>query len=70
MEAVIRSPTQCDARGGGEISFDIHMHNLWTVLFTATDIISRATQTMWEARGSVVVKALCYKPEGRGLETR
>jgi hypothetical protein len=21
-------------------------------------------------RGSVVVKALCYKPEGRGLETR
>jgi hypothetical protein len=21
------------------------------------------------ARGSVVVKALCYKPEGRGLET-
>jgi hypothetical protein len=22
------------------------------------------------ARGSVVVKALCYKPEGRGFETR
>jgi hypothetical protein len=21
-------------------------------------------------RGSVLVKALCYKPEGRGLETR
>jgi hypothetical protein len=21
-------------------------------------------------RGSVVVKALCYKPEGRGFETR
>jgi hypothetical protein len=24
----------------------------------------------WEARGSVVVKALCYEPEGRGFETR
>jgi hypothetical protein len=22
------------------------------------------------ARGNVVVKALCYKPEGRGFETR
>jgi hypothetical protein len=22
------------------------------------------------ARGSVVVKVLCYKPEGRGFETR
>jgi hypothetical protein len=25
---------------------------------------------MLGARGSVVVKAICYKPEGRGLETR
>jgi hypothetical protein len=25
---------------------------------------------IWGARGSVVVKALCYKPEGRGFETR
>jgi hypothetical protein len=24
----------------------------------------------WGVRGSVVVKALCYKPEGRGFETR
>jgi hypothetical protein len=24
----------------------------------------------WGARGSVVVKALCYKPEGRGFDTR
>jgi hypothetical protein len=24
----------------------------------------------WRARGSVVVKALCYKPEGRGLDIR
>jgi hypothetical protein len=27
------------------------------------------TEYKW-ARGSVVVKALCYKPEGRGLQTR
>jgi hypothetical protein len=26
--------------------------------------------TLIRARGSVVVKALCYKPEGRGFETR
>jgi hypothetical protein len=26
--------------------------------------------TMKGKRGSVVVKALCYKPEGRGFETR
>jgi hypothetical protein len=25
---------------------------------------------MTEGSGSVVVKVLCYKPEGRGLETR
>jgi hypothetical protein len=30
----------------------------------------RATENHAEARGSVVVKALCYKPEGRGIETR
>jgi hypothetical protein len=24
----------------------------------------------WEAHGSVVVKALCYKPEGRGFDSR
>jgi hypothetical protein len=26
--------------------------------------------TVYGARGSVVVKALCYKPDGRGLGTR
>jgi hypothetical protein len=26
--------------------------------------------SLWGARGRVVVKALCYKPEGRGFETR
>jgi hypothetical protein len=25
---------------------------------------------VYGAHGSVVVKALCYKPEGRGFETR
>jgi hypothetical protein len=25
---------------------------------------------LWGARGSVAVKALCYKSEGRGFETR
>jgi hypothetical protein len=28
------------------------------------------TLTVVGARGSVVVKALCYKPEGRGFESR
>jgi hypothetical protein len=27
-------------------------------------------QFLFGARGGVVVKALCYKPEGRGFETR
>jgi hypothetical protein len=26
--------------------------------------------TLWGARGSVVVEALCYKPEGRGIACR
>jgi hypothetical protein len=25
---------------------------------------------IWGARGGVVVKALCYKPEGRGFDSR
>ena len=25
---------------------------------------------MWEARGGVVVKALCYKPAGHGFDSR
>jgi hypothetical protein len=28
------------------------------------------TRRFWGARGSVVVKALCYKPEGRGFKSR
>jgi hypothetical protein len=30
----------------------------------------RINQSRRGARGSVVVEALCYKPEGRGFETR
>jgi hypothetical protein len=32
--------------------------------------LCECTQHYMGARGSVVVKALCYKPEGRGFETR
>jgi hypothetical protein len=31
---------------------------------------SRARSHSYGARGSVVVKTLCYKPEGHGFETR
>jgi hypothetical protein len=34
--------------------------------YTFSDI----TSEMLGARGSIVVKALCYKPEGRGFDTR
>jgi hypothetical protein len=33
------------------------------------DNVHNCDRFIW-ARGSVAVKALCYKPEGRGLETR
>jgi hypothetical protein len=32
--------------------------------------LRRLTRALSEARGSIVVKALCYKPEGRGFDTR
>jgi hypothetical protein len=39
------------------------MHNiLWILSIVFNFIVG--------ARSSVVVKALCYKPEGRGLETQ
>jgi hypothetical protein len=28
------------------------------------------TAQLYGARGSIMVKALCYKPEGRGFKTR
>jgi hypothetical protein len=30
--------------------------------------ITIRTTTIWGVRGSVVVEALCYKPEGRGID--
>jgi hypothetical protein len=36
----------------------------------STDSHKKNTTLYMGARGSVVVKALCYKPEGRGFETR
>jgi hypothetical protein len=39
---------------------------LLNLLFIIFNIIIN----MYGARGSVVVKALCYKPEGRGFVTR
>jgi hypothetical protein len=33
-------------------------------------VIDVGTDRRRGARGSVVVKVLCYKPEGRGFETR
>jgi hypothetical protein len=38
-------------------------------LFPMFPIISLCYE-IWGVRSSVVVKALCYKPEGRGFETR
>jgi hypothetical protein len=32
--------------------------------------VMKCIQSITGARGSVVVKALCYKPEGRGFDTR
>jgi hypothetical protein len=32
--------------------------------------VCEAHEIMLKARGSIVVKALCYKSEGRGFETR
>jgi hypothetical protein len=43
---------------------------LKNILFQClTALIMDITIFCW-TRGSVVVKALCYKPEGRGFETR
>jgi hypothetical protein len=35
-----------------------------------TNVLERSTFSHHGARGSVVVKALCYKPEDRGFDTR
>jgi hypothetical protein len=40
------------------------------VLFVILLAILYCTVFIVRARGSIVVKALCYKPEGHGFETR
>jgi hypothetical protein len=39
-------------------------HLFWSILILVTVFM------VMGARGSVVVKVLCYKPEGRGFDTR
>jgi hypothetical protein len=34
------------------------------------DAVTCSNRELEDGIGSVVVKALCYKPEGRGFETR
>jgi hypothetical protein len=50
------------------------MNFLWrrTIIYLKTSwcVILCCYLQMYGARGSVVVKALCYKPEGRGFDTR
>jgi hypothetical protein len=45
--------------------------NRSSLTYTSNDVkyLSDCTVPHW-ARGSVVVKALCYKPEGRGFDSR
>jgi hypothetical protein len=38
-------------------------------MFGGLSCLDFVSQTIG-ARGSVVIKALCYKPEGRGFDTR
>jgi hypothetical protein len=45
---------------------DIYIYKLYTN--KKPEIILAVSQM--GARGSVVVKALCYKPEGRGFDSR
>jgi hypothetical protein len=39
------------------------------ILLSSVELVSYS-YSRFGARGSVVVKALCHKPEGRGFETR
>jgi hypothetical protein len=49
-------------------SLNLFINIFHLILFSA--FIFETLQIGKGARGSVVVKALCYKPEGRGFETR
>jgi hypothetical protein len=64
------------------ITFTAHINPSNLHPSTSIDILSRVIRTFVSrknslnylccggARGTVVVKALCYKPEGRGFDTR
>jgi hypothetical protein len=51
------------------ISLGNYVHPPATFSFLGVGILLRTLFSKW-ARGSVVVKAICYKPEGRGFDTR
>jgi hypothetical protein len=48
-----------------QVVSQVVLYRVSYILYTNVHIIY-----IWGARGSVVVKALCYKPEGRGFQTR
>jgi hypothetical protein len=52
-------------RAGWRKLHNEELHNL-----NSSPGIIRMIMSRRSARGSVVVKALCYKPEGRGFDTR
>jgi hypothetical protein len=41
----------------------------WVYKVAIPSLFKAVTLYLGETRGSVVIKALCYKPEGRGFET-
>jgi hypothetical protein len=58
-----------------DLSFCLLMMSVAHVFFVLINVIlstAFVTDTIFglQLRGTVVVKALCYKPEGRGFETR
>jgi hypothetical protein len=68
-------PTQGAAETAGSYSamYEIHCFNgilPWSQKHDIRVELRYGTVKFKGVRGSVVVKALCYKPEGRGFETR
>jgi hypothetical protein len=68
------SPTQpglslCRGKAFGGVKLTTHLHPMHGTIRKHVKI-RIYTIKIFEERGSVVVKALCYKPEGRGFETR
>jgi hypothetical protein len=58
----------CRLRGSGGAELGGLKDNIATVLLLPEFAVEWAAGD--GARGSVVVKALCYKPEGRGFDSR